>query len=78
MLLVAIAEHGMMPTNVAARMTLAADPDALQAAVAACHARAPRAEATDWARIVALYEAMGLSRESKPPGRNLLMGARLP
>jgi citrate synthase len=35
LLLVSIAEHGMMPTNVAARMTLAADPDALQAAVAA-------------------------------------------
>ncbi len=35
LLLVAIAEHGMMPTNVAARMTLAADPTALQAAVAA-------------------------------------------
>jgi ribosomal protein S18 acetylase RimI-like enzyme len=27
---------------------------------------------------IALYEAMGFSRESKPPGRNLLMGARLP
>ena len=35
LLLVAIAEHGMMPTSVAARMTLAADPSALQAAVAA-------------------------------------------
>lgn len=35
LLLVAIAEHGMMPTNVAARMTLAADPTALQGAVAA-------------------------------------------
>jgi citrate synthase len=34
-LLVAIAEHGMMPTSVAARMTLAADPDSLQSAVAA-------------------------------------------
>ena len=34
-LLVGIAEHGMMPTNVAARMTLAADPDSLQGAVAA-------------------------------------------
>jgi citrate synthase len=34
-LLVSIAEHGMMPTNVAARMTLAADPDSLQGAVAA-------------------------------------------
>ena len=35
LLLVAIAEHGMMPTNVAARMTLAADPESLQGAVAA-------------------------------------------
>jgi citrate synthase len=35
LLLVAIAEHGMMPTNVAARMTLAADPKSLQGAVAA-------------------------------------------
>src|SRR3954447_22441355 len=35
LLLVAIAEHGMMPTNVAARMTLAADPGSLQSAVAA-------------------------------------------
>jgi citrate synthase len=34
-LLVAIAEHGMMPTNVAARMTLAADPGSLHGAVAA-------------------------------------------
>jgi len=35
LLLMAIAEHGMMPTNVAARMTLAADPGSLQGAVAA-------------------------------------------
>ena len=35
LLLVAIAEHGMMPTNVVARMTLDADPGALQGAVAA-------------------------------------------
>jgi citrate synthase len=35
LLLVAIAEHGMMPTNVAARMTFAADPGSLQGAVAA-------------------------------------------
>src|SRR5918996_4044624 len=34
-LLVAIAEHGLMPTNVAARMTLAADPRSLHGAVAA-------------------------------------------
>jgi citrate synthase len=35
LLLIAIAEHGMMPTNVAARMTLAADPRSLHGAVAA-------------------------------------------
>jgi citrate synthase len=35
LVLLSIAEHGMMPTNVAARMTLAADPESLQGAVAA-------------------------------------------
>src|SRR5262245_15849853 len=33
-------------------------PYALQAAIAACHGRARAAEETDWARIVALYEAL--------------------
>ncbi|MER2635821.1 MAG: RNA polymerase subunit sigma-24, partial [Rhizobiaceae bacterium] len=32
---------------------------ALQAAIAACHARAARAEDTDWARIAALYGVLG-------------------
>ena len=33
-------------------------PYTLQAAIAACHARARTAEETDWARIVALYDAL--------------------
>ncbi|WP_327457098.1 RNA polymerase sigma factor [Sphingopyxis sp.] len=34
-------------------------PYALQAALAACHARARSAEATDWQRIAALYDRLG-------------------
>ncbi len=33
-------------------------PYALQASIAACHARAPAGEATDWPRIAALYDAL--------------------
>ena len=36
----------------------ASGPYALQAAIAACHARARTPEETDWARIAALYEAL--------------------
>ena len=34
-------------------------PYALQASIAACHARARTAEETDWAQIAALYDALG-------------------
>ena len=34
----------------------------LQAAIAACHARAPRPEDTDWPRIASLYAALGRAR----------------
>jgi RNA polymerase sigma factor (sigma-70 family) len=34
-------------------------PYALQAALAECHATAPTADATDWERIVSLYDALG-------------------
>jgi predicted RNA polymerase sigma factor len=40
-------------------------PYALQAAIAACHARARTAEATDWVRIAALYD--DLSRAAPSP-----------
>lgn len=39
-------------------LPMAPGPYALQAALAACHARAGTAEQTDWPRIVALYEAL--------------------
>jgi RNA polymerase sigma-70 factor, ECF subfamily len=38
---------------------------ALQAAIAACHARAASAEETDWMRIAALYQAL-VEREPSP------------
>ena len=34
-------------------------PYVLQAAIAACHARAPTPDQTDWPRIVSLYESLG-------------------
>jgi predicted RNA polymerase sigma factor len=47
---------------VAARHPLA--PYALQAAIAACHARAPSADDTDWPSIVALYDALAQAMPS--------------
>lgn len=42
----------------AERLDKGRGPYALQAAIAACHATAPTAEATDWEEIVALYSAL--------------------
>jgi len=39
-------------------------PYALQAAIAACHARAPTSGETDWARIAALYDALAQTAPS--------------
>ena len=39
-------------------------PYALQASIAACHARATTAPATDWARIAALYDALAQTMPS--------------
>jgi citrate synthase len=66
LLLVSIAEHGMMPTNVAARMTLAADPESLQGAVAAGILGAGPVvlgTAEECARLLAEAEAAGRSPE---------------
>ncbi len=45
--------------TVAQAQGIALGPYALQAAIAACHARAATSDATDWQRIVALYERLG-------------------
>ena len=41
-------------------------PYALQAAIAACHARARTPAETNWARIVVLYDAAGRGRRRRP------------
>ena len=80
LLLVAIAEHGLMPTNVAARMTLAADPGSLQGAVAAGILGAGPVvlgTAGECARLLAGAVAVG--REPAEVARELhASGARVP
>ena len=51
--------RGLAALEQATRLGGASGPYALQAAIAACHARATSMEATDWPRIVALYDALG-------------------
>jgi RNA polymerase sigma factor (sigma-70 family) len=50
--------RGLSALDRAERAGRALGPYALQAAIAACHARAGSVEQTDWARIAALYEAL--------------------
>jgi predicted RNA polymerase sigma factor len=50
--------RGLAALERAERLATAIGPYALQAAIAACHARAATAEETDWPRIVALYDAL--------------------
>lgn len=50
--------RGLMALERAERSAGVRGPYTLQAAIAACHARALRAEDTDWGRIAALYEAL--------------------
>ncbi len=55
-------DEGLALLAEAARLG-APGPYGLQAEIVACHARAARAEETDWPRIVALYDAL---REAQP------------
>ncbi|RZT09172.1 RNA polymerase sigma factor, sigma-70 family [Duganella sp. CF402] len=50
--------RGLAALERAERTARGFGPYALQAAIAACHARARRAEDTDWQRIAALYDAL--------------------
>jgi len=50
--------RGLAGLEHAQKLGGALGPYTLQAAIAACHARARTAEETDWSRIVALYEAL--------------------
>jgi RNA polymerase sigma factor (sigma-70 family) len=51
--------RGLAALERAEKLGGARGPYALQAAIAACHARARTPEETNWPRIVALYEALG-------------------
>jgi predicted RNA polymerase sigma factor len=50
--------RGLAALERAQRTPGALGPYSLQAAIAACHARARTAQETDWERIVALYDAL--------------------
>jgi RNA polymerase sigma factor (sigma-70 family) len=50
--------RGLVALEHAEKTAGALGPYALQAAIAACHARARTAEETDWLRIVAIYDAL--------------------
>ena len=53
-----LVQRGLAALDRAKELTDTLGPYALQAAIAACHARAARPEDTDWAGIVALYDAL--------------------
>ena len=53
-----LVRRGLAALERAEQLTGALGPYALQAAIAACHARARTPEDTDWTRITALYDAL--------------------
>jgi predicted RNA polymerase sigma factor len=56
--------RGLAALDRAVTLGGAVGPYALQAAIAACHARARTAAETDWARIASLYDALILTTPS--------------
>ena len=53
-----LVKRGLAGLDEAMRLGAPLGPYTLQAAIAACHARARRADETDWQRIAALYDAL--------------------
>jgi RNA polymerase sigma factor (sigma-70 family) len=53
-----LVQRGLAGLRRAERLSGALGPYTLQAAIAACHARASSVEATEWPRIVALYDGL--------------------
>jgi RNA polymerase sigma-70 factor (ECF subfamily) len=53
-----LVERGLRALERAEALARPSGPYTLQAGIAACHARAPSVEETDWSRIVALYDAL--------------------
>jgi RNA polymerase sigma-70 factor, ECF subfamily len=51
-------QRGLKALDLAEQLHNPLGPYTLQAAISACHARAKQASDTDWARIVALYDAL--------------------
>jgi RNA polymerase sigma factor (sigma-70 family) len=62
--------RGLAALERAQALGAALGPYAMQAAIAACHARAPTAADTDWVRIVALYDALAQIAPSPVVGLN--------
>ncbi len=60
----ALIRHALTALERASELSGIRGPYVLQAAIAACHARARTPESTDWARIVSLYEELGRVRPS--------------
>ncbi len=59
-----LVRRGLAALARAESLTRPLGPYTLQAAIAACHARAPTGEQTDWKRIVALYDALAQATQS--------------
>jgi RNA polymerase sigma factor (sigma-70 family) len=59
-----LVRRGLAALERAEELAGALGPYALQAAIAACHARARTAEETDWTRITALYDALAQLTQS--------------